>query len=783
MSSEPAPSTGGSRPPQSNSALDSSGSVPVVSVSDERPDLDELPDPSERVREFVDRLGERAHLPMSDVHGRTMRRDCCDEEWRSYTVEDSSGSTEKREERVNVTAKPLYQVVSDMLHWHEDYLRSTLRLEYGERADPEHKLLDVPLDNSWMIQYQKKERARLKAMERETAGYRTCDECDTRYCTEQDEHSTEYVFGEFDDPYVVLTGRTAAGDGAPPVDHARSIAEAWTGEHGNDGAGRSLRYVMSEKLGLESDEWVRWTQGEPHTGKRRQAGGYGNLGYHHAHDVIVLDGAAASVEPTAATFRTVIEKHVEECAGAGREAHDLDKSAEEWKNGDVDTVEVKNVKDDIEESVASYAAAYLANEEKDLLERSVPYLMWAATMWASNSQKGVKSVSANRAIEVDRCKHKHENGDQTLEHGEMTHCEDCRCVSAPGTAGCSRCDDRGFHVVCTACGSQWGIDQSSPAVSGNDPRVAADGGSDDPSPEQKREEALRDRWPSARRAASVGGDTVPRECSHDEPDTCPLCATETESPNHTVSGDVPIPETAAAPDVPDSVSVRYTRPPSWSAKEVRRDHEDDPLPATGGGVETLDLDLPSAPVRVAAMATDSLGEMVCQSCKVTFTTVSEYAEHGCSDGRVHVAYRGATVRNPECSCPRCGYTWRADRRADGSECPVCAAVRDRCDWVDEPVPVVPVGDGDRVGAPAAETTLLRDEFLGVVPDRLLEKGTDATAAGEPTEGTDGERADAAADVSDRLRRYVDEHAISSVAEVLGKFGLPPSARSDVADLL
>ncbi|MDG7673788.1 hypothetical protein OK512_11045, partial [Streptococcus pneumoniae] len=90
-------------------------------------------------------MGERAHLSMSELHGRTLRRDCCNEEYREYTVEDSSGSTEKREERVNVFSKKLYEVVADMLHWHADYLRSTLRLEYGMRSDPENKLLDVPL--------------------------------------------------------------------------------------------------------------------------------------------------------------------------------------------------------------------------------------------------------------------------------------------------------------------------------------------------------------------------------------------------------------------------------------------------------------------------------------------------------------------------------------------------------------------------------------------------------------------------------------------------------------
>jgi len=410
--------------------------------------LSDLPTPAEKVREFLSEMGDRAHVLLSTQHGRRLRPECFEEDREVREVQLGDGGTERVEEVTERRAVPWFEAVAEMLEWHADYHRSTLRLEYGTEADPTHELLDVPLDNSWMAAYQDKERAKLKALERQTCGFETCDECETRWCQECGEHETERVAGTFEDPVVVLTGRTAAGDGRPSVDHARAIAEAWTGPNGNDGAGRSLRYVLDERLGLESDEWVRWTQGEPHTGKRSGAAHGGNTGYHHAHDIIILDGAAAAESVTAETFRTVIEAHVEKCDGAGREAHDLHLSGwDEAPSSDecgcrngcdecVGTVSVKRVEDEIQESVASYAAAYLANESKDLLERSPAYLAWAATMWATGTQKGIKSDSANHAVAADRCHHKHGDGEQEIPHAAEVRRSPCRCAEAPYGPGC-----------------------------------------------------------------------------------------------------------------------------------------------------------------------------------------------------------------------------------------------------------------------------------------------------------------------------------------------------------
>jgi hypothetical protein len=684
-----------SRPPQSNSAPEGREAETEVQDSRSPKSLEDLPTPEEKVREFVEEMSDRAHMPLSTVHGREVRPECFEEERRISEYVTDDGGTEKVEEVTKREAVPVWMAVANMLEWHADYHRSTLRLEYGVEEDPTHTLLDVDLDNSWMAAYQDQERAKLKALERETCGYEACEVCETRYCSETDEHETEFVAGSFENPVVVLTGRTSSGAGRPPVDHARGIAEAWTGSTGSNGVARSLRYILDEKLGLGKSEWVRWTQGEPHPGSGE------NQGYHHAHDVIILDGAKAAEDVTAETFRTMIEAHVEKCEFAGAEAHDLDKSAEEWAEGEVETVSVKEVEEEIEESVASYAAAYLANEKVDLLERPPEYLMWAATMWATGTQKGIKSDSANHAIAADRCKHKHECEDQGVAHGEQV------TYSAK----------RGYKVECVMCGSPHEVEQAETVVAAKrtaGPEIAADGGAV-PERETDREEVeedLRDRWPSARAAARVGGETAEKECGHEEPDTCPLCATETESPEHTVSGEASIPESAEAPDR-ESVRAGFVRAPRWRAKSIIRDGEE--LPATGGTTEKKPLVLPSAPTRVVSMAARDGAKAVCQTCGKWCDSPEEYVEHGC-DGDVYVG------------------------------------------WLPHTDP------------PAEPSRLSREEFVEAVPETLLRDGEESD---QEDDRADEELVEDGPELSEEVREYMIRRPETTVAEVLGRFKLPP----------
>jgi hypothetical protein len=118
-----------------------------------------------------------------------------------------------------------------------------------------------------------------------------------------------------------------------------------------------------------------------------------------------------------------------------------------------------------------------------------------------------------------------------------------------------------------------------------------------------------------------------------------LCATETESPNHTVSGEVPIPESATPKREVESVSVGFERPPSWRAKCIIQDGEE--IPASGGSTEKVELNLPSAPKRVVSMAARDGARAVCQECGEWCESPKEYAEHGC-EGRVYVGWLPAT---------------------------------------------------------------------------------------------------------------------------------------------
>jgi hypothetical protein len=129
----------------------------------------------------------------------------------------------------------------------------------------------------------------------------------------------------------------------------------------------------------------------------------------------------------------------------------------------------------------------------------------------------------------------------------------------------------GVEFECIECGSAFGIDQTGTLTEHrlSESAVAADGGEELES-ESGETERLRSRWLDARGAAVVGSEPVERECGHEEPDTCPLCARETESPDHTVSGEVPIPEGAEPVSEPELESAGFSRSPTWEPVSVVR---------------------------------------------------------------------------------------------------------------------------------------------------------------------------------------------------------------------
>jgi hypothetical protein len=381
--------------------------------------------------------------------------------------------------------------------------------------------------------------------------------------------------GEFSEPVVCLLGLTTssldgAGEHRPPVDHDREVREAWSGS--SSSVKRTLRYLLEDKMGLDSSECVWWWQSEPHPG------GGAASGYSHSHPVVILDEAATvpeAPEPTdPETWRPVVAKHVSECDNAEWDAHRLD-----------DAVSVSRA-DEIGD-IVGYVSEYLAvAPDEDLLERSDEYLLWAAAQFASSTQKYSRSKWAVAAAQADACQQRYHDPetDQTHEHGE-------RVVRSSGGAS--------HRFECAECGSPHGIDQSeeslarmrldaSATASSPSPSSTAvtDGGTatDDAATEtatQTREsapETLAERWPSARsggrisspvREAGEPGETVVEGFDR-PPEWSPESVVQKWSDEETVIGEpsgveygeIVVP---GAESILETTPLNYLPPASWLA--------------------------------------------------------------------------------------------------------------------------------------------------------------------------------------------------------------------------
>jgi len=533
----------------------SDSTEPLLPESQYPPERPDVPTPEERISGLLSNYPDRMNTPISTEHGRKLRLSVLDEpEQVTRTVE--IGPTEEIAitETVSQAALPLLGAVADLLDTYEKYRDMHLRMVREGRTHDREEFM-VKLDNSFTPEYQTKTYAKLMALKRQLVGgeYPNGVECE----------------GSFSEPVTVLFGLTASaynvpGDSdsgfRPPADHDREIRDAWTGSSGS--VKRVLRDVLERRLGLSSGQYAWWWQSEPHPG------GGAASGYSHSHPVVVLDGAAASVpteEIVAETFRPVVAKHVANCKTATWDAHELD-----------DAVTVRHP-DEIDD-FGSYVSKYLAiGPDQDLLERSDEYLMWAASQWATTTQKYSKSRTATAAINADLCQQEYMDpeAEQSVAHGE--------CVVRSGKPGVS--------FECAECGSHHGIDQSgtlaehrlSGSSSSSESVAVADGGVESDRPPQ----TLEERWPSADGAARVGAPVRVRECPHPpDSDQCPLCASETEAPHHTVSGEVPIPDSAKAPPAPE-IRESFEREPQWRPDAVVRtwgDGEETSIGSPGGTV-------------------------------------------------------------------------------------------------------------------------------------------------------------------------------------------------------
>jgi hypothetical protein len=435
-----------------------------------------VPTVQERIAGLLERWPDRCTVPVSEEHGTKLRREAFEE---SETVEETVEVGEHEEittyETVERSALPLIAVVEEFLEMYESYRDLHLKLEKREpNTEPEEFL--ISLINSYSPEYQEKQYAKMCAWDRQILGG-------------EYPHGEE-VEGAFEEPVATMFSLTGSGyrvpgepeSGLRPIcDHDRDIRDAWTGSSGS--VKRTLRYVLEDSLGLSSDEYTWHYQSEPHPGDST------NAGYSHAHPILVFDGAAANTEPDAIsseTFRPVVAKHIAECDGATWDGHSLENA-----------VEVRTA-DEIN-SLSGYAAKYVqVDPDKDLLERSDEYIMWAASQWATATQKYSRDRVATAATKADACHQEYvsEESHQDRDHGETV----------------VRSKKPGVSYECLMCGSSFGIDQEcsltehrtaqTPAESA----CAADGGE---AVERETETAdglsdgLRAAWKDAQSAARI----------------------------------------------------------------------------------------------------------------------------------------------------------------------------------------------------------------------------------------------------------------------------------------
>ena len=528
---------------------------PLLAEQEKRPDV---PTPEERVHGILDEYPDRVLRRVSEKHGRKLREEALeDAETVEREVETGESETMVVSDEVERSARTWLDVLDRFLEDYESYRDTKLRMARGrsDKGDREEFLVD--LHNSFSPEYQSTQYARLKALKRMLIGE----------SAEESPTGEEYP-GEFEEPVTVLFGLTASstpeGEYAPVVDQDREIREAWSG---SDGVRRTLRYVLQDKLGLDSSQYAWWWQSEPHPG-----GGEASA-YSHSHPVVILDAAAADLQLgdlDAEVFRPVVAKHLAECEAAGPEAHRLADAVTVREPGEI-------------QDFASYVSEYLSiDPDEDLLERSDEYLLWAASQWASTTQKYSKSRTATAAIDADRCHQQYADAEagQDHDHGEKV----------------VRSERPGVEYECAACGSEFRVSQS-PDTLVEARRVAADGGavavgdaeagversvvSFDHSEVEKVPavssaevdgeggvpSTLRGRWPSADEAASIGSPTTVRECDHEERGTCPLCCEEGE----TVDASVPIPEGAVPAEATVERREVVGRVPQWEPEAVVRE--------------------------------------------------------------------------------------------------------------------------------------------------------------------------------------------------------------------
>jgi hypothetical protein len=430
----------------------------------------------ERVTEFVTEYPHLADQPISEQHERSLRRVVTESEYDDVFVE-----TEKEADQ-NFMVSELQRreaatwtdAVSAFLFAHAEYRGLTARFanQYGET-------FEIPLMDAWGESYSKKEYAKAMALEREMSGGDRPTGCSS--------------VGEWSDPSTAMLTFTASSTPSarlPPIDHLDAIHDAFSKEGVRD----ALRNTMEYHLDLDSEQWIYWSQAEPHgmgaaADPDKRPGT--NACYTHLHVGVYFDKGAlspsVSLEDVGSQLERVIDKHIEACAPASFEAHDYTQidSYVEDSDGCI------SINDDIE-NMGSYMAAYMGGYTEDLLEKPIEYLAWGALYWSGSRRRVSRSDLANEAISADACDQRFESdqAEQDLPHGERIKWN----------------DGRGPDVVCSCCEASWRVDQDRldepPGPDDDLPDLP-----DDLDPDDDRsyfDTPMADLWPSGDAAATCG---------------------------------------------------------------------------------------------------------------------------------------------------------------------------------------------------------------------------------------------------------------------------------------
>jgi hypothetical protein len=174
---------------------------------------------------------------------------------------------------------------------------------------------------------------------------------------------------------LTLTCSTTDEDGQPRplVDHLRDLLSSW------EAVRRSLYRV------LDGREWEYLAILEPH-----------ESGHAHVHLGVFVKGPVVAEQ-----FQPVLDAHLANCDGAGREAH---RAVDE--DGEEDAVSVRRSarpdRDDGLENLGAYLASYMAGEYGTEAVRMPAHVRaFYATMWATGTQWFRPSNGAQRHMQPE----------------------------------------------------------------------------------------------------------------------------------------------------------------------------------------------------------------------------------------------------------------------------------------------------------------------------------------------------------------------------------------------